>query len=142
MSTTNKPTTIFWIISILALFWNIMGVVSYLGQAYMTDEVLAALPQAEQDYYSNTPAWVTAAFAIAVFAGAFGSLALVLKKKLALPLLQLSLLAVIAQFAYNFFMQDYVELTGTRMILPIVVLVIAAFLVWFAKSSKDKSWLS
>jgi len=142
MSTTNKPTTIFWIISILALFWNIMGVVSYLGQAYMTDEVLAALPQAEQDYYSNTPAWVTAAFAIAVFAGAFGSLALVLKKKLALPLLQLSLLAVIAQFAYNFFMQDYVELTGTRMILPIVVLVIAAFLVWFAKSSKDKRWLS
>jgi hypothetical protein len=119
-----------------------MGVVQYLGQAYMTEEILAALPQADQDYYHNMPAWVTGAFAIAVFAGAFGSLGLVLKKKWSLPLLQVSLLAVIAQLVYNFFLQDYIDLSGSRMAMPIVILLIALFLVWFAKSSKDKGWLS
>ena len=38
----NKPTTTFWIIGVIALLWNIMGVLAYLGQAYMTDEVRAA----------------------------------------------------------------------------------------------------
>lgn len=40
----NKPTSAFWIISAVALLWNIMGVIAYLGQAYMTEEVLKALP--------------------------------------------------------------------------------------------------
>ncbi|MBK5208544.1 MAG: hypothetical protein JJE44_03440 [Flavobacteriaceae bacterium] len=55
------------VISAVALLWNIFGVVAYLGQAYMIDEVLTALPEADQVYYNNVPVWVTGAFAVAVF---------------------------------------------------------------------------
>ncbi len=58
-----KPPIWFWIISVLALIWNILGVSAYLAQAYMTDETLAALPEADQAIYANLPAWYTAAFA-------------------------------------------------------------------------------
>lgn len=141
-NSTNKPTTTFWVISILALLWNIMGVVAYLGQAYMTDEILGALPEAEQAYYNNIPAWVTAAFAIAVFTGALGCLALVLRKKWAKSLFILSLLAVLVQFIFNFFMQDYMEVTGTNSIQPIIVIAIAIFLIWYSKKSEEKGWIS
>jgi len=41
---SNKPEITFWIIGIIALIWNILGVVAYLMQAYMTQEEWALLP--------------------------------------------------------------------------------------------------
>ncbi|MBL4904804.1 MAG: hypothetical protein JKZ00_02010, partial [Flavobacteriaceae bacterium] len=35
-NSTNKPTTVFWIIGVLALIWNAMGVDAYIQQAYNT----------------------------------------------------------------------------------------------------------
>jgi len=141
-NSTTKPTTVFWIISIIALFWNIMGVVAYLGQAYMTDEAKALLSEGDQAYYANIPTWVTAAFAIAVFTGFLGSLALVLKKKWAKPMFLISFLTVVAQIVYNLFIQDFVALSGSRVILPLITVVIAAFLVWFAKNNIAKRILN
>lgn len=140
-NSTTKPSTIFWVISIIALFWNIMGVAAYLGQAYMTEEALLALPEAEQTYYTNVPAWITAAFAIAVFTGFLGSLALVLKKKWAKLMFVVSFIAVVIQVIYNLFIQEFVALTGSRVILPLITVVIAAFLIWFTENSIKKNIL-
>ncbi len=142
METTNKVPKWFWVVSIIALIWNLMGVMAYLGQAYMTEEALAALPEADQNFYNNIPAWVTAAFAISVFAGVIGCIGLLLRKKWSYLLLLISLITVLAQTIYNFFVQDYVELSGQRMIMPIVVIIIAIFLVWFSKDAKTKGWIS
>ncbi|SDW92848.1 hypothetical protein SAMN05444411_102485 [Lutibacter oricola] len=135
----NKPTILFWIISIVALIWNILGVMQYLAQAYMTPEAKALLPEGDQAYFNNLPVWVTAAFAIAVFSGTIGCLALVLRKKWATPLLFISLICVIAQVVYNLFIQKYIDLEGARMAMPIVILIIALYLVFFSiKSTKQK----
>ncbi len=142
MTNSTKPTTTFWIISVLALLWNGMGVIAYLGQAYMTDEALALLSDGDQAYHNNVPAWVTAAFATAVFAGALGCLALLLRKKWATSLFILSLIAVIVQFIYNFFMQEFKEVVGTDMIWSVVVIVIALFLVWYSKKAASNGWLA
>ena len=87
MNYLRKPSNLFWVISSIALVWNLMGVFNYLDQAFMTDKILETLPKEQQILYQDVPAWVTAAFAIAVFSGTLGSLLLLLKKKL----LQLSL---------------------------------------------------
>ena len=141
-NSTTKPTTVFWIISIIALLWNIMGVIAYLGQAYMTDEAKALLPEGDQAYYANVPAWVTAAFAIAVFTGFLGSVALILKKKWAKPMFLISFITVIVQIVYNLIIQDFVALSGGRVILPLVTLAVAAFLVWFTKDNVTKRILN
>ena len=87
MNYLRKPSNLFWVISSIALVWNLMGVFNYLDQVFMTDKVLETLPKEQQILYQDISAWVTAAFAIAVFSGTLGSLLLLLKKKL----LQLSL---------------------------------------------------
>ena len=140
-NSTTKPNTSFWIVSSIALFWNIMGVVVYLNQAYMTNEALLLLSENEQAYFANVPVWVTAAFAIAVFSGFLGALALVLKKKWAKPMFLLSFVTVVVQVVYNLFIQEFVALTGTTVILPIITIIIASFLVWFAKDAIDKKIL-
>ncbi len=141
MNASTKPNTLFWIISVIALIWNVMGVMAYLGQTYMDETTLQAMPVEDQTYYANVPAWVTAAFAIAVFAGALGSIALLLRKKVANILFVISLLAVLAQDVYTFFMQDDISLSGTRMLWPIFIIVISFFLVYFSKDGVKKGIL-
>lgn len=142
MNTNIKTPIWFWIISVIALLWNLMGVMAYLAQAYMTDELLKAMPEADQNFYNNIPAWVTAVFAIAVFSGTLGCIALLLKKKWAIILFIISLLTVLAQQFYNFFIQDFVELTGQRVYMPICIVVFGVFLIWFSKYASNKGWIS
>ncbi|PHS52384.1 MAG: hypothetical protein COB01_07650 [Lutibacter sp.] len=138
----KKPIISFWIISIIAFLWNLMGVMEYLNTAYITEDALDLLPKNEQDFYTNTPAWVTAAFAIAVFAGALGCLTLLLRKKLAVSLLILSMIAVFIQFGYVLFIQNYMEFTGSRIMMPLLIIIVAIFLVWYSKKAEKNSWIS
>lgn len=138
----NKTTTTFWIISAVALLWNLSGVYAYLEQAYMTDEVIATLPEPEQMYYNNVEAWVIAAFAIAVFAGTFGCLALLFRKKMAFILFILSLIAVLLQATYNFYIQKFMPIEGVQIIWTLVIILIAILLVWFSKDAIKKGILS
>lgn len=143
MTDSNKPTTLFWIIGIAALVWNGLGVMSYIGQAYMTDEVRTALPEAERALYENVPTWVTAAFAIAVFGGLLGSAFLLMRKKLARPMFLISLIAIVVQMSYNLFMSRAAEVYGPgSIVMPIMVILIGVFLLMYSKKTIAKGWLS
>ena len=136
----NKPPVWFWIISVLALLWNSAGVMAYLGRAFITDEMIAALPEEQQaEFLAEHPAWYTAAFALAVFCGALGCIALLIRKKWAHPLFIISALGAIVQHAYIFM---NVEMTTAAMVMPILVIVVCLFLIWLAKNSISKSWIS
>ena len=136
--TSNRPSNQFWIISILAILWNLIGVFTYLGQTLMSDEILKSLSKAEQHYFSNMPSWITAAFATAVFAGLFGSVSLLFKKKIAYFLFIISMIALVVHQNYNFFIQDYIEISGMELILPVSTTLIGFFLLWFSyKMSKQ-----
>ena len=136
MTTTNKPVATFWIIAVLALIWNIMGVMAYLAQAFMTDDMKALLPEAEREMYETKPAWATAAFAFAVFAGLTGSIALLLRKKWAAPLFLISLLGILIHQLYLFLVSNIMdEASPSMMVMPILVTVTGIFLVWYSRKS-------
>ena len=136
------PKSFYWIAGV-ALIWNLLGVGAYLSQVTMSPDALNALPEAERALYENVPAWATAAFAIAVFGGAVGCLLLLLKKALATPVLIASLLGVVVQMYHAFFVANSIEVYGPGgMIMPIMVIVIAIFLVWYSMSAKKRGWIS
>ncbi len=142
-STTNKPPVWFWIVSVLALLWNGAGVYQYLQQAYNTESFQAMYTAEQLEMVNNTPSWAIAAFAIAVFGGLLGCIALLLRKKWAKSILLLSLIGIIAQLIYNLFISKALEVYGPGAIaMPIMVLVVGIFLVWFAKKGIAKGWLS
>ncbi|MDC6405960.1 MULTISPECIES: hypothetical protein [Maribacter] len=141
--TKIKPPAWFWIVSVLALLWNLAGAMAYIGQAYMSDEVRAAMTEAERNLYETQPAWVTAAFAIAVWGGTIACIFLLLRKKWAKPLFVISLLGLLGQMSYNFFMSDTFEVYGPNaMIMPIMILVIAIALIVFSNKAIAKKWIS
>jgi hypothetical protein len=133
----------FTLVSVLLLVWNIVGVMAYISQVTMGPEALAALPDDQRQILENTPVWATAAFAIAVNGGALGCLLLVVKSKLAGLFLQLSLAGVLVQMFHSFFMSNSFEVFGPGVvIMPVMVLIIAVFLVVLAAKAKAKLWIS
>ena len=140
--TVALPKMFYWV-SGAALVWNLLGVMAYVGQVTMSPDVLQTMPEAQRALYESTPAWVTSAFAIAVNAGALGCLLLILRKALALPVLVISLVAVLAQMFHNFFLSNAIEVMGWAAIIgPTFVILIGLYLVWFANDARKKGWIS
>ena len=140
---TIKAPTWFMVVAAVLLVWNILGVMAYIAQVTMTPEAITALPEAQRQLYETTPTWATAAFAIAVNGGALGCLLLLLKRNLAQLFLQLSLAGVLVQMFHSFFMTKSFEVFGPgEMIMPIMVIVIAIYLVVLAAKAKARRWTS
>ena len=140
-TTRIKSPTWFMVVAVVLFIWNVLGVMAYIMQVTMSPEVMAALPDAQRELYENTPAWATAAFAVAVHGGALGCLLLILKKNLAGLLLQLSLAGVLVQMYHSFFMSENFDVFGPgAMVMPIMVMVIAIYLVTLAAKAKARKW--
>jgi len=141
---TTKPPAWFWVVSVVALLWNLVGAMAYLAQAFITDEGKAMLPADKLELLENTPAWATAAFAIAVWAGVLGCIGLLVRKKWARPVLLLSLFGILVQMAYSFFMTNATEVYGIveGVVMPLLLIGIGIGLVLFANSSQNKGWIS
>ncbi|MCX2719561.1 hypothetical protein [Lentiprolixibacter aurantiacus] len=144
MTNKAKPATWYWVVSVLALLWNLMGVLAYLGQAFITEEMKAEYSPEQLALIEGRPSWVTAAFAIAVWGGLLGCIALLIRKRWARPLLLISLLGVVAQTSYNLFATNAAEVFGQLqgLVIPLFVVVIALILVLIAKIADRKQWLS
>tara|TARA_Y100000310_G_C20079051_1_gene532957 strand:+ start:119 stop:541 length:423 start_codon:yes stop_codon:yes gene_type:complete len=139
MTTMTKGTKIFaWVMVV----WNAMGVLAFVSQLLMTPEMIAQLPEAQQEAYKNIPTWSMVAYALAVFGGFLGSLMLALGKKLAFPLLVVSLAGVLVQQFYNFVIIDSIALLGPSVvILPAVVVIISILLVVVSQRGVKAGWL-
>ncbi|MEH6537792.1 MAG: hypothetical protein V7719_15430 [Psychroserpens sp.] len=133
----TKPPVWFWVVSVLALLWNLMGVGAYLFGAYATEEIIDELePQQQFEMMYEYPSWYIALFALAVFGGVLGGIALLLRKKWAYLLFIISFLCATIQQVYY-----VIKVEGVDQIMPIIVIVVCIFLVWFSKMSISKKWI-
>lgn len=127
----------------MALVWNLMGVFNYLTQAFMTNEVLASLPEDQQLLYEDVPAWVTAAFATAVFSGTLGAILLLLKKKVASNFFILSFVGIIIQMTYGLMISENTNSYGPLgLLMPLMIIAIGGYLIWYSKKATEHRWLS
>ncbi len=143
MTSTNKPKIGFWVIALSALIWNTMGAYMYIIQKYRTEAFESQYSPQQLEIIYNMPAWATAAFALAVFAGVVGSIALACRKKIAFPAYFISLLGIVIHMIYTVFMSATLEADGlTSLLMPIMVLIIGLFLNSYSKNAILKGWLN
>ena len=140
---SNKPKTLFWIIGVIAVIWNLMGVAAYLSQAYMTDAYQDLYNAEQLEIITGAPSWAVGAFAIAVFGGTLGSILMLFRKRLANILLSISFVGIVIQLIYNFFMANSLQVFGAAAaIQPVLTLVFGLFLVIYTKNKIKEGILS
>ncbi len=143
MTDQIKSPIWFWIVGVVALLWNGLGVFAYLQQAMMSAEDFAALPEVQQNLLSAQPFWVTAAFAIAVFAGIVASIAFLLQKQVSVRLFLVSLVAVIVQFSSYFIIDEYMEFISVQgWAMPVLILVFAVGFLLISRHAEKKGFLN
>lgn len=130
-------------VAALLLLWNLFGVAMFLLQYSMSPDMLASLTEGQRQLYASMPGWMWVAYAVAVAAGALGTLMLLLGRRIAVPLLWLSLVAVVVQFSHSFMAGGAVEVLGAAQALPFPAFIIAvvALQVWLARRASVRGWL-
>jgi hypothetical protein len=142
MTTQSKPAKSFIIIAVIALLWNIIGIVTFTMSLLISPEALGALPTEERALLESTPAWLNFIYGVAVFTGTLGSFLLLMKKSAAFQVFLVSLVTIIVQMSYWLFATKSMEVYGpTALIMPLLVIVIAIFLVWYSKSAITRGWI-
>lgn len=128
-------TRTFWIVAVLFLLWNIAGDAAYLMQATQDLDALAQTDPAGAEAFRTMPDWAWGAYAVAVWVGTAGAVALLLKRKLALWLFAASLAGVVVQFAWTFTGTDVVAQKGFLAAagFPIVIGAICLVEIWWTR---------
>lgn len=139
---SNRIHWSFWVISVIALIWNVLGGANYFMQ--MNSDIVSGLPDTHRAIIVGRPWWATGGFALTVFGGALGCLLLLLRKSAATYLFGISLAGVIVtmvhtvQVAANVIEFSLGEIT-VMVVLPVIV---AGFLLWYAIHATNKAWLA
>lgn len=138
----NRIPGWYWAVAIFASIWNMMGVMAFISTISMTPEDLSSLPLDQAELYRTTPIWANIAFGFAVFGGVFGGIALLLRNVWAKSIFIASLCGVIVQMIHAFFISNSFEVFGPGgLIMPILVVVFAIGLIWFADFATKKEWI-
>lgn len=130
----------FWVISIVALIWNVLGGINYIMQ--MNPDAVASMPETARAIIDGRPAWATAGFAVAVFGGALGCVFLLLRKADAIYVFSASLLGVIVTMVHTVGVaRSKIEFSSFEIVMMILSpLIVAALLIWYAKWAETKGW--
>ena len=134
------PPAWFRIVALIAVLWNAFGVFQYLSSVGLFGDPMASLTAEQRAAAESIPAAVIGAFALGTFAGLIGSLGLLLGKRWALPVLVLSLLALIVLEGWIVFLSGMLDIFGGAG-LPATIVVVSLLLVWLAWHARQRGWL-
>lgn len=141
-TSTVKPPKSFWVVAILAILWNLMGLFSFIFHMIISPEMIAEMPEIDQKIYNEYPNWMNYVYGTATISGALASLLMSFRLKICHYVFLISLIGVLVSSYYTFFMLNIVQLKGAGAgVFPLVILVIAVFLLLYTLKAMRNKWL-
>lgn len=134
----RKPGALFWAMGLFFLAWNGFGCAMYVMDRLMSDTALVEFygenGQAMLDARNAYPIWATACYALAVWVGLLASIFYLLRKKLALTLFIVSLIAAIICFIPSF-TNAVVKASGgdSFWVMPVIVVLLGLFEIFWSR---------
>ncbi len=129
----------YMVAAIASVLFMLVGCAGYLLEVTADHQ---ALPVDQRTMALARPTWMIAAYGIAVWVGLAGAIMLVLRRKLAQPLLLVSLVAAVVTFLpYAIVPAISANISTGDIVAAIVVLAITWTIFWFARHSQQRGWL-
>ena len=137
---TPRPVAGWFTIAALAsLLFMLIGCAVYAMHLYSDP---TALPLDQRAMFEAEPGWVTTALGIAAGVGTVGALMLLLRRKVAVPLLLASLVSAIVWFVGLFASPRLRDLLSTNEIAVVIAAIALTWTIyWFARHSRQRGWL-
>jgi len=145
MATTarGRAPALLWIVGFLGLLWNAFGCYDYLMTETGNAAYLAKATADQLAYMNSLPSWLTAFWALGVWGGLLGSILLLMRSRYAVSAYGLSFVGAIVSMGYQMFVVKMpASMTaGAMAIMPWIILIVAAFLLWYSWSEEKKGVL-
>jgi hypothetical protein len=131
--------TWFMVAAAASLLFMALGCVSYLMHVFADP---STMPLDQRAAYAAEPAWVTGAYAVAVWVGLAGAILLFMRRRAAEWLLLVSLVATLLWLAGLVLVRDLREnMSANDLLVGIVVTALTWTVYWFARHSRLRGWL-
>lgn len=134
MDTKKTPWHI-WTIGIVSLLWNAMGAMDFVMSQMQVESYMAGFSEEQLAYFTSFPVWVIGTWGIAVLGAVLGSILLLLRSKVALPVFWIALVAMVATAIHNYILGDVKlgDITGTgATIFSAVIFIVSVLLVFYS----------
>ena len=131
-----------WIVGIVSLLWNLMGVVDYLGTQLAWEPYMGQFTAEQLAYFYGFPAWAVAAWAFGVWGALAGSLGLLLRRRWAVWAFGVSIAGMVANSFYTLGLSEGTKIMGTGgLIFTVVIWVVAILLFLYARAMEKRGVL-
>jgi len=140
-TSTAKPPIWFWVISILALLYFLMDTMMFYSRVFMLEDFAKDMPK-QYELYKVMPTWVNVVYGLEAFGGLMGSIALLSRKKWAFILFCISMIGVLAQSSYIWFVSNAFSVLGNpAIIMPIVAIVLGIIMIMLSRHAINRLWI-
>jgi ABC-type xylose transport system permease subunit len=125
-----------WVIGIIALLWNCIGAFDYLMTQTKNAAYMSGFPPEQLAWFYGLPSWVIAAWAIAVWGGVLGSVLLLLRRRIAVPVFLVSLAGLAVTTFHNYVLSNALEIFPDTFskAFTLVIIAIALGLFFYARA--------
>jgi hypothetical protein len=128
-----------WIVGILAVLWNLGGAFDYTATQTRMESYMSQFTPEQIEYFYAFPAWMDAAWAIAVWGSLLASLLLLMRRRMAVNLFGLAILGLAVSTVYNFFLNNGAAVMGDGAVMFTgVIWIIALFLFFYSKGMESR----
>lgn len=142
VATSGSPPRWFTFAAIAAVLFELVGCYFYVIEVTMSAQDIAVLPRDQAAMLAARPSWYYGSFGVAVWVGLVGAILLLLRRRLAEPLLLVSLVAAIVQFSSALIDPEMREVTPSdALFLPVVIIAIAYGIWMLARRGRKQGWL-
>ena len=136
----KKPGALFWILGALFVIWNGFGCAAYLMDVTASDAKYAELyGEAMLAVRDKFPVWSLYAYAIAVWGGLLAAVLYLLRKRLAVTVFVISLIAGLISFSWSIMNAEARTASGDKFwVMPMLVLVLGLIEIFWSRKMAAK----
>ena len=142
MGFETKPPSWYYVMATLLTLWDAIGCYFCIMQFKLGADAMGNATNYDRALYATLPVWYNWCYAIATFGSVIGGIALLMRKKIATPILLVALIAIVVQFGYLFATTDVVAHKGFAMTVPFPLFIVAVGAAgWrFARFAQRRGW--
>jgi hypothetical protein len=132
----------YWVIAVVAVLWNLMGCAALATELFAQEAMMESMTEPQKAWARSIPTWIYFVYGVAVGTGVAGSVGLCLRSGWSVWLFAISLVAVLIQMVHTMLIAGGLAVMGPGgAIMPTLVIVLAAFLLWFSWLARGKGWI-
>jgi len=134
-----------WTVGVLSLLWNAMGALDFTMTQAHNDAWMKQFTPEQMAYFYDFPLWVVLAWGVATWGSVAGSVLLLLRRKLAVPVNLAVVAAMAATFVHNFVLTDGLKIMAGEGKGPLIftgaIVLIGLLLLVYARAMRKRGVL-